>query len=343
MSPLDLSHSVTAASATSHADRANNGAEYCSDETPTAAPAQLSPINNVSGNVKTMSITQRCSSEGSTSPNHRCSSDTSMNSDQRCGSLSPVISDNERNNDVVLFEFTFRQLMLLIIGTPLCALVASFVVGFSTDYDVLLNYEWTCGRVHLPSFSRIINMPKERLIWNVLVVFHTALRPWLVLMNYRICRSPATLMRFPRVHSALANCILVCGCTEIIFLVLLTVVGEREQSDIHVGFFVVFSLSSLIYFLLTSLMYRVSYHYVRCKQAPFSWVLKMTLAVSYLILLPTISTFFTLYWQLCYSYTYDFFATFEYLTILVNFGFHATSILDSNDLYQVRVKCSNKT
>uniref|UniRef100_F1L8N0 Post-GPI attachment to proteins factor 2 n=1 Tax=Ascaris suum TaxID=6253 RepID=F1L8N0_ASCSU len=342
MSPLDLSHSVNVASTTSHPECANKGAEYCSDQASTAAHAQLSPINNVSGNDKTMSISQGCSSEESMSADHRCSSDASMNSDQRCGSLSPVIGDNDRNDDVVLFEFTFRQLMLLTIGAPLCALVASFVIGFSTDYDVLLNYEWTCGRVHLPSFSRIINMPKERLIWNILVVFHAALRPWLVLINYRICRSPATPMRFPRIHSALANCVLICGCTEIIFLVLLTVVGEREQSDFHVGFFVVFSLSSLIYFLLTSLMYRVSYHYVRCKQAPLSWVLKTTLAVSYLILLPTIFTFFTLYWQLCYSYTYDLFATFEYLTILVNFGFHATSILDSNDLYQVRVPTKHR-
>lgn len=145
MSPLDLSHSVNVASTTSHPDCANKGAEYCSDQASTAAHAQLSPINNVSGNDKTMSISQGCSSEESMSADHRCSSDASMNSDQRCGSLSPVIGDTDRNDDVVLFEFTFRQLMLLTIGAPLCALVASFVIGFSTDYDVLLNYEWTCG------------------------------------------------------------------------------------------------------------------------------------------------------------------------------------------------------
>lgn len=122
MSPLDPSHSVTVTATTSLADSSNKDAEYCSDGVSTPAHAQLPSLSN---NHETVSIS------------HRCGSHESMNGGQGC--------DIQRSNDFVLFEFTFRQIMLLILGAPFCALISSFVIGFSTDRDVLLNYEWTCG------------------------------------------------------------------------------------------------------------------------------------------------------------------------------------------------------
>ncbi|KHN88903.1 Post-GPI attachment to proteins factor 2-like [Toxocara canis] len=256
-------------------------------------------------------------------------------------STSPVVSDRVGRSHVVVFEFSFRQVLLVALGAPLSALLASFVIGLSYDYDLVLNYEWTCGRVHLPSISRIVNLPKQRIIWNLFVLFHAAFRPLMVSSNYRICREPATRMRFPRAHSTLANGILLSGLLEVIFIVWLTVVGEREQPEFHVYFFMGFTISSLAHFVLTSLLFRVSYHYVVCKKASLSYSLKFIFTLAYVILLPTVFTFFALYWQLCYNFAYDFFAVFEYITILVNFGFHATSLLDCNDVYKVRVQRAN--
>lgn len=37
--------------------------------------------------------------------------------------------------------------------------------------------------VRLPSFSRIIGLSKERLIWNLLMLMHAGLRPILIFIN----------------------------------------------------------------------------------------------------------------------------------------------------------------
>uniref|UniRef100_A0A0M3JDV5 G_PROTEIN_RECEP_F1_2 domain-containing protein n=1 Tax=Anisakis simplex TaxID=6269 RepID=A0A0M3JDV5_ANISI len=47
--------------------------------------------------------------------------------------------------DLILYEFNFRRLLIVALGPPFIALICAFLIGFSIDYDLLLNYEWTCG------------------------------------------------------------------------------------------------------------------------------------------------------------------------------------------------------
>jgi len=97
-------------------------------------------------------------------------------------------------------DFSFPSYLLLALGPPIIGLATAFAIGIVWDRAELFNYRWECGvgcRLDvvlifsldfqmvtlLPSISRVINLSKERLVWNVAVLLHSSLRP-LVLTHH---------------------------------------------------------------------------------------------------------------------------------------------------------------
>ncbi|EJW78790.1 hypothetical protein WUBG_10302, partial [Wuchereria bancrofti] len=138
--------------------------------------------------------------------------------------------DDNKEDYIILLEISFQNYALVTVGAPVLALIIDFLLGFSLDYQQILAYDWACGPVNIPSFSRIINLPKERIIWNAAVLFHLPLRFLLVLTNYRICRIPSNEVCNQKVHEALSQIIILSGLVEILMVLLLTVIGEREET-----------------------------------------------------------------------------------------------------------------
>ncbi|EFO15466.2 hypothetical protein LOAG_13042 [Loa loa] len=114
--------------------------------------------------IDEMKIVKQCSV-----PYHQTDNDT-------------IINEN-KDDDIILFEISFQNYALVTIGAPILALIIDFILGFSLDYQQILDYNWSCGPVNIPSFSRIINLPKERIIWNAAVLFHLPLRFLLISIN----------------------------------------------------------------------------------------------------------------------------------------------------------------
>ncbi|VDP23885.1 unnamed protein product [Onchocerca flexuosa] len=56
-----------------------------------------------------------------------------------------VIVNKDNSHNIVLFEISFQTYALLTLGTPILALIISFLLGFLSDYQQFLNYDWTCG------------------------------------------------------------------------------------------------------------------------------------------------------------------------------------------------------
>ncbi|VDK75101.1 unnamed protein product [Litomosoides sigmodontis] len=253
--------------------------------------------------------------------------------------------DVNKTDRAILLEISFQTYAAVTVGAPILALLVAFSLGFSLDYQQILNYDWTCGPVNMPSFSRIINLPKERLIWNAAVLFHLPLRFLLIFINYRICRIPSNEICNLKLHGILSQMILPSGSVEILMILLLTVIGEREEIDElrssnfnwHVHFFVIFTISSTIYFAVVTVTYRASKHYTEHFNGNWSFNLKFYFTLIYIALVPILFTFFVMYWTFCYNFAYDFFALSEYLLILVNYGFHASTIYDCNDIYQFKM------
>uniref|UniRef100_A0A8R1XR59 CWH43-like N-terminal domain-containing protein n=1 Tax=Onchocerca volvulus TaxID=6282 RepID=A0A8R1XR59_ONCVO len=141
-----------------------------------------------------------------------------------------IIVNKDDNQNIVLLEISFQYYALLTLGTPVLALIIAFLLGFLSDYQQILNYDWTCGPVEIPSFSRIINLSKERIIWNAAVLFHLPLRILLIAINYRICRIPSNETNNHKLHMILSRIIILSGSIEILMALLVTVIGEREET-----------------------------------------------------------------------------------------------------------------
>lgn len=136
-------------------------------------------------------------------------------------------------------------------------------------------------KVLLPSISRIINLPKERILWHLGIMLHAGprlvlvgqmckLAPMLInlfdldLINSNPTKDRSTgMMKLGRFLALLA---LLSSFVELLFLVSLTIVGERESGTVHVYFFVAFMLFFCIQQISSGLSGRLSKTYNQNRQ-----------------------------------------------------------------------------
>ncbi|KAK6755424.1 hypothetical protein RB195_014035 [Necator americanus] len=127
----------------------------------------------------------------------------------------------------------------------------------------------------------------------------------------------------PRLYLIARKMLVVSGLGEVLFLSLLTVIGERESGDIHVLLFTAFAVFSYIYFVVMSLLTRWTYPGAEQESLRKKLQLGFLSAVTFTI--PVIFVLFVLYNVLCVPTTYELFAIFEYATVAAIYGFHASS------------------
>nr|CDQ03551.1 Bm9072, isoform d [Brugia malayi] len=84
------------------------------------------------------------------------------------------------------------------------ALIIDFLLGFSLDYQQILAYDWSCGKKFNRTFG--ISFPD------------------------RICRIPSNELCNRKLHEVLSRIIILSGLVEILMVLLLTVIGEREET-----------------------------------------------------------------------------------------------------------------
>ncbi|VDM61529.1 unnamed protein product [Angiostrongylus costaricensis] len=79
---------------------------------------------------------------------------------------------------------------------PVAALALSFLLGSASHANDFYTYRWSCGVVHLPSISRVINMPLERTIFQLLILYSVPLRLIILFQHCKLlthCLSVALL------------------------------------------------------------------------------------------------------------------------------------------------------
>ncbi|KAI1719631.1 frag1/DRAM/Sfk1 family domain-containing protein [Ditylenchus destructor] len=183
-----------------------------------------------------------------------------------------------------LISFNFSLVYALSLGIPIFSLVLVFVIGIIADSDKLFYYDWDCGKAVIPSVSRIINLPLERTIWNFGILGHIPLS----------------------------------GIAELIFIIALTVVGERESPQMHVVFFSSFMAACALYFMMIS---RSSGSKIKRRiRAMFTLILYCLIVI--------ITTSFFLNLNFCVKHAYTVFVASEYITVVVIYVFHAMTARD---------------
>ncbi|KAK6755423.1 hypothetical protein RB195_014035 [Necator americanus] len=193
----------------------------------------------------------------------------------------------------LLAAYSVRTVFVQCMVCPIAALVLSFIVGSLIHSETLYNYRWTCGIVHLPSISRVMNMPLERIIFQLLILFSVPFRLFVLLKHWmEFSRKEA-----PRLYLIARKMLVVSGLGEVLFLSLLTVIGERESGDIHVLLFTAFAVFSYIYFVVMSLLTRWTYPGAEQESLRKKLQLGFLSAVTFTI--PVIFVLFVLYNVLC--------------------------------------------
>ncbi|KAH7729292.1 Protein Y11D7A.9 [Aphelenchoides avenae] len=221
---------------------------------------------------------------------------------------------------------------------PLVAAILTISTALSFHRSEVSNYNWQCGKAHLPSFSRIINLPIQRVIWQILVLIHVPVRLLEITVgNIRFdflrntCSSRSGLYKVARTAYA------VTGVLELLFLSSLSVVGERESTTIHVVLFYLFGITGLGFFISNLYCHRHSLFFIG-RYGKVSYRLKLLFAAVYVMLTPLLVGSFWVYWKLCYTWGYEVFALCEYVGVLCNIGFHGCTFLDVRDKMTLTVR-----
>uniref|UniRef100_A0A7I4YRM4 G_PROTEIN_RECEP_F1_2 domain-containing protein n=1 Tax=Haemonchus contortus TaxID=6289 RepID=A0A7I4YRM4_HAECO len=263
------------------------------------------------------------SSNGWPYPNYKCN--CHWLSPLRCrlclesSSGMTIVEFHRTREPRLLKTISIRSVFMTCMVCPIAAILVSFGLGSTLHPSELFNYRWTCGIVHLPSVSRIMNMSLGRIIFQTLVLSSIPLR-LLVLLKHWL---QFIALEVSRKLKAAKVVMVISGVAEVLLLGLLTVIGERESGDFHVGLFACFATASYVYFICLCLLTGWTF------SGSESDLLRARLQMAFLAIItftmPIIILLFVLYNGFCVPFTYELFAMFEYVTVLAMYAFHVSS------------------
>ncbi|KAL3114641.1 hypothetical protein niasHT_016272 [Heterodera trifolii] len=211
---------------------------------------------------------------------------------------------------------------------PFLGAIGSIVTALLLHNDEISNYNWQCGRARLPSLSRIINLPMERIFWQITFLFHIPLRAVEIAVGFfRYGRLRSVNCNWPRLYSLCRHFYLWLGSLELIFLIALSVVGEREFISYHVIFFYAFGAFAIGFFLTNVICHSQSLYYLN-PYGRISYHFKIVVTILYVISVPVLFGAFVLYWRKCITIMYDVFAVAEYIDVFLTIAYHCCAFFD---------------
>ncbi|CAO4376391.1 unnamed protein product [Caenorhabditis nigoni] len=216
---------------------------------------------------------------------------------------------------VILANLPLKNVFQAAMSMPAIGVLMAFVIGYSVDTGLLYDYYWGCRTVYLPSVSRLLNLPLERILWNLLSLSSVPLQLMIVLRQYILTFSTSNKLQFLRVVMVISSVF------QSLFLTLLATVGERESGEFHVAFFSGFAVSTIINYTVFTILMR----FTAKDENPKHGRRRVTVLLGLVITLPTIFIAFILHNVFCVKAAYEAFAIFEYLTIILIYAFHVSN------------------
>ncbi|CAG9540186.1 unnamed protein product [Cercopithifilaria johnstoni] len=211
---------------------------------------------------------------------------------------------------------------------PVAGAFAAIIIALIFHNEQISNYNWQCGRARLPSLSRIINLPLERLFWQFLMLIQTPAR-FIELFTgfFRFGRLMNVNCRHKRFYEFARYIYFYSGTAELFFMIGLSLLGERENIQVHVILFYIFGFCGIIFFIANLICHRHSLYFLH-PYGRLSYYLKLTFCTIYLLSVPILLTSFLLYWKICVTAAYDVFAICEYVGVFLNIAYHGCAFYD---------------
>jgi len=107
----------------------------------------------------------------------------------------------------------------------------------------------------------------------------------------------------------------------------LSIIGERENIQVHVILFYSFGFSGIGFFIANIICHRHSLYYLN-PYGRLSYRLKILFTILYVISVPILIGAFVLYWKKCVTIAYDVFAICEYVGVFLNIAYHGCAFFD---------------
>ncbi|XP_054262916.1 post-GPI attachment to proteins factor 2-like [Macrosteles quadrilineatus] len=220
---------------------------------------------------------------------------------------------------LVHLTINFRQLCLVTVSLPLCALVFCFVTAYIFQPDEI--HETHC-RVYniIPSISAITGVSPQRYLWRICVALHIGPRLLIASIYHAYYRTRMEAQRLLSVCYWL-------NITEIASLCGVTYISNKENYPVHEKIFIVFMLCSLTHMLVTLKVSQLA-HPDMSENQQTSYLIKKVLFVTSILSTVGLLVFFAKHRLLCHDMAFSWFALCEYVIASANMAFHITVVLD---------------
>ncbi|XP_049938509.1 post-GPI attachment to proteins factor 2-like [Schistocerca serialis cubense] len=232
------------------------------------------------------------------------------------------------NRAAVVFLISFRQLCLVTVSLPLCALLICFVTAYIFQQDDI--HETHC-RVYnvIPSISAITGISPQRYLWRTCIAFHIG--PRVIIASVYKIHYRYLLSKLYSEPNATANRLLnLCywlNMLEIGALCGVTYVSNRENYPAHEKIFITFMIGSLSYMLVTLKVFKMVKP-TMTESERRSYFMKKVLFGTSICSTAGLLVFFLKHRLLCHEMAFSWFSLCEYIIACANMAFHFTVVMD---------------
>lgn len=162
------------------------------------------------------------------------------------------------NKAAIFFMISFRQLCLVTVSLPLCALLICFTTAYIFQQDDI--HETHC-RVYnvIPSISAITGVSPQRYLWRICIAFHIGPRVIIASVYHTYYRYLLS-QEHSDVDGKGARLLTLCywlNIVEIAALCGVTYISNRENYPVHEKIFIIFMIGSLSYMLATIKVFKM--------------------------------------------------------------------------------------
>jgi len=248
-----------------------------------------------------------------------------------------MIMENERHANVML-NIRYRYLALLTIICAGASFIFCIVYSFIFHFDEVTSTHCNVWNV-APSISSSIgsNAP-QRYVWTLVMALHTGPKLILAAMNHSVYTATSQVPpHVARLTSALS-------LAELTSLLMVTVVPSVELYNLHIMATGVFLVCSALHMTLSCYLVRLFSSTSLSKMGQNHFLLRKSLHYKKVLLMTHLSSIaisLYFYWRhnaYCEPGIYSVFALCEYVVILSNMAYHATSYYD---FYHVNINLSS--
>ncbi|GFR15952.1 post-GPI attachment to proteins factor 2-like [Trichonephila clavata] len=237
--------------------------------------------------------------------------------------------NTEDENAHPLFILSLKKLSFITVVLPLVSMVFCFVTSMIFSFE-LVNTTICHVFNFCPSVSAITGISPQRYIWRIGVALHSTPRLLLAYVYYSHYDKKTKNVKdeSKSLYKHMVTLNYWFHVTEIMALVGVTYISNKENYPVHEKIFITFMASSISYMLSTCVVSHMNKSSTPTYLEKLSYRTKLFLCVIIALTSMGMMYFFYKHRVYCEELAFSWFALCEYVICFANMAFHATIIWD---------------